>query len=94
MKKFDKPKHGHKSYDSALNGVAVYQQKNHKELIFSKDGNQYFSKLGKLMIVFLKENDFDLKDNGSYSAIQYNANVVQENWAKFKEFLKNKSENN
>ena len=41
------------------------------------------------MISFLKENNFEFKNGGSYSVMNYNANKVQDNWKKFKEWLKN-----
>ena len=85
-----KPKTGHKSKESALNGVANFIQANHSDIVPRvKDGNQLFSFIGNLMRKFLKENELQVKDNGSHGAMSYNANIIQDNWGMFKKFLQN-----
>ena len=89
MKKFNKPKFGYKGYATAINGIANFQQEHYPSLIQTKDPNQYLSKLGGLIRHFLEISGIEYKKEKSYSAIDYNANLVQENWKQFKEYLKN-----
>jgi hypothetical protein len=85
---FNKPSYGHKSYESALNGISSYVSSKHKDLIPTpKDWGQYKSKLAKLIKKFLKEQSLDYKASGKDSAVDYNANQVQDNFKEFKEWL-------
>ena len=88
MTRFKKPSTGHKSYGSALNGVSLYIQNNHYELIKSKEYSQLKSKLSKLLCKFLIEKGLPIKNNGKQSSSDFNANVVQQNWKAFKEWLR------
>ncbi|WP_439132399.1 hypothetical protein [Polaribacter sp.] len=86
--KFNKPSYGHKSYNSAYNGILNYIQDNHQDVIpKTKDVNQYFSKVNKLIRKFLKSKNLKVKDNGSSNSAHFNANVIQENWKEFKQYL-------
>jgi hypothetical protein len=85
---FNRPSRGHKSTDSAINGIARYVQNRSYQVIPKiKDGNQFGSKLHKLMREFLKENNLDCKDNGSYKSAWYNSNVIQNNFELFKNWI-------
>lgn len=87
-----KPRRGHKSYESAFNGVALYVQKHRMDLLKapyeSIDANQFTSRFGLLMRTFLKDNDLKVADNGRHSSADKNANTIQDNWDLFKKWLK------
>lgn len=87
--KFNKPSWGHKSYNSAINGVAKYFQAQKPDFFGKVDGNQFFSKLNQLMIKFLKEHNFDHRNSKKHSAHDYNANVIQSNWVAWKAYVEN-----
>jgi hypothetical protein len=88
--KFNRHSYGHKSYHSSFNGILNYIQSNHSDSIpKTKDVNQYFSKVKKLMRRFLRERKLKIKDNNSDGAGDFNANVIQNNFDAFKEFLNN-----
>lgn len=89
MSRFKKPRFGHKSYHSAINGISKYINENHKELIPKvKDPNQYFSWLGRFIKMFLIEEDLAFKSGKKHSVVDYNANIVQDNFKLFKEWIK------
>lgn len=87
MKSFHKRNFGYKGYATAINGIAKFQQEYHPSLIQVKDPNQYLSKLGGLIQDFLEKQEIEYMKKKSYSAIDYNANLVQDNWKQFKEYL-------
>ena len=59
-----KPRSGHKSKESALNGVSQFIQINYSELIPKyKESGQYNSFLSKFMREFLKENSLSFKND-------------------------------
>lgn len=84
-----KPKTGHKSYESAFNGIALYQQKNYSDLITVRGVNQYSSALNKLLIKFLKETGLRCENDGSSKSVYKNANTTQDNWGEFKKWISN-----
>ena len=87
-RKFDRPSNGHKSYNSAINGVALYVQSRDFEVINKcKDANQFASKLSKLMRRFLSDLNLPVKNNGHWKSSDYNANVIQDNWNEFKNWI-------
>lgn len=86
----NRPRTGYKSYKSAINGVSKYVQDHFSNCIEKTSSPPtFFKRLNLLMISFLKENNFEFKNGGSYSVMDYNANKVQDNWKEFKEWLKN-----
>lgn len=87
MKRFHKPKFGYKGYATAINGIAKFQQDHYPSLIQTKDGNQYFSKLGGIIRSYLEQKGVEYKKEKNYHAVDYNANLVQENWNDFKQYL-------
>lgn len=88
-KRFDKPKFGHQSFHSSLSGVSTYMQRFHSDLIDNKmDFNQYHKWLNKMMKEFLQHINVEHKSGGKHADQDYNANVVQENFPKFRRHLK------
>lgn len=87
---FDRPSRGYGSYNSAINGVSKYVNTHHPKLIQvqNKDANKWFSQLAVLMQTFLESIEVKHKKKKSFSASDFNANLVQDNWKAFKEWLK------
>lgn len=87
--KFNRPYTGHKSIESAFNGVASYIQLKHPEILTkTKDPNQLFSQIRKLMIKYLQARNIPHNPKLSHSAGNYNANLIQNDFAQFVEYLK------
>ena len=90
----DMNQRGHKSKESALNGVANYIQDKmpnlRKEL--NHDPNLLFNYINKLMIQFLIKNMHNRKENNSHGAQRFNAISVQNHFPEFKLFIKSKTE--
>lgn len=86
-KKFNRPYSGHKSYESAFNGVALYIQGNFKNLL-TGNNNRVFSEVNEVMRNYLKEKGLKAKENNKSSSMDFNANVIQNDWKSFKNWLK------
>lgn len=87
--RFNRPYTGHKSVESAFNGVASYVQiKYPKVLTKTKDPNQIFSQIRKLMIRYLQERNIPHDPKLSQAAGNYNANLIQNDFTQFVEYLK------
>ncbi len=84
--------HGHKSKESAFNGVANYVQDKmpnlYKELNHNSD--RLFNYINQLMIEFLIKNMSNRKEQNSWKAKEFNAMNVQKNFPKFALFIKSK----
>lgn len=92
--RFNRPSSGHKSYNSAINGVAKFiQTRDFSVLGNIKDPNQFGSKLNKLMRRFLKENNLKCFDNQKFKSHDLNANLVQDNFDKFKRWINDNYKN-
>ena len=75
---------------SSLVGIVNYQQKYYPELIVRVSGRGYYNKLSEIIRQFLKSlNNIPFKDEDTFTALYYNAGLVQDNWKQFKEFLTN-----
>ena len=88
MKRFKRPATGHKSYESALNGIMKYIQTNKPLLIPKVEVNKQFTLLNGLLIVFLKEKELTFRNTNSTANMYFNANLVQDNFKLFKHWLK------
>lgn len=90
--RFNRPNNGYGGFNSGLNGVANYLQKEERFRIGNKDANKFFSKLAELMINYLETNNLPFKNNKRYSSMDFNANVIQNDFHSFKEWIdKNKN---
>ena len=87
--KFKRPYTGHKSQESAFNGVCVYIQTKFPNVIEkTKDTNKLFSQIRKLMIKYLEFKGIDHKTKLSYTDGNYNANLIQNDFKSFVGYLK------
>lgn len=84
--KFNKPYKGYGSYQSAVNGIANYIQ-NYERFRISGNPNMFFNKLSDLMILYLSEKKLKFRNNKKISSMYFNANMIQENFKNFKQWL-------
>jgi len=87
--KFKRPHTGHKSQESAFNGVASFIQLKFPNVIEkTNDPNKLFSQIRKLMIKYLEFKGIDHKTKLSNIDGDYNANLIQNDFKSFIEYLK------
>lgn len=85
---FKRPSFGHKSYDSALNGIINYTFNNDNSIFKGLDGNQRRKKVGLIMKGFLRYMKIEHRIKGNEKDLRYNANLVQNNFKEYKKYLK------
>lgn len=85
--RFNKPNYGYKSYHSAINGVANYIQNEERFRLKNNESGKFFSKLADLMIIYLSEKKLNFKNNKKFSSMDFNANIIQEDFKTFKKWL-------
>ena len=87
--RFNKPNYGYKSYHSAINGISNYIQNEERFRLKNNEGGKFFSKLADLMIIYLSEKKLNFKNNKKFSSMDFNANIIQEDFKTFKKWLEN-----
>ena len=87
--KFNKPNYGYKSYHSAINGIANYIQNEERFRLKNNEGSKFFNNLADLMIKYLSEKNLKFKNNKKFSSMDFNANIIQEDFKTFKKWLEN-----
>ncbi len=91
-KHFKKPARGHKSYESAYNGICKYIERIRCDLFVDcKDCNQGFSKVGSIVRVFLTIKNIEHRKGKRYEDVVFNCNLAQEYFNEFKVFIQNYS---
>ena len=85
--RFNKPNYGYKSYHSAINGIANYIQNEERFRLKNNEGGKFFNKLADLMIIYLSEKKLNFKNNKKFSSMDFNANIIQEDFKTFKKWL-------
>ena len=85
--RFNRPNNGYGGFNSGLNGVGNYLQKEERFRTVGKDANKFFSKVGELMISYLESKELPFKNNKKYSSMHFNANVIQNDFGSFKKWI-------